>query len=159
MSRSYRGGLGVIAQEAEWADGADIPATPSWTTWARAIDVAFNGSKAEAAVPSRESLWNLRVGGLMDGAITVSYRLRHLADTIWDGLVTKWLADTPLLVACMSTTIATSGAKGWQVPALILEVGESQPLADGASGSVNIVPTDARDASGDLLSPSRLVTP
>ena len=59
----------------------------------------------------------------------------------------------------MSTTIATSGAKGWQVPALILEVGESQPLADGASGSVNIVPTDARDASGDLLSPSRLVTP
>ena len=158
MSRSYRGGTAKLYQEAAWDDTEDIVATPSWTEWTRAIDVTFTGSKGEAIVSSRESSWVLRTSGLKDASLSVTYRLRQLADTIWDGIVTEWLNDTPILIAVMSTTIATSGAKGWQMPVEVFQLDENQPNEDGAEGNLTLNPTDARDASGDLISPSRLVT-
>ncbi len=158
MARGYRGGTAKLYQEATWDDGEDIPGSPSWTNIARAIDVSAAITRAEASVPSRESDWNKIVPGLIDGKITAGYRLRQLADAVWDGLLAELLAATPILIAMMTTNIATSGSKGWRVPAVVLDASPSQPLNDGASGNLVFGPADSEDASGAVLDPARLVT-
>lgn len=157
-SRAYRGGTAKIYFEAAWDDGEDIAGSPSWTIMERFIDVSVQVTVSEAAVPSRESNFMKRVPGLLDLRVTGNYRLRNLADTIFDNLVTEMTSQTQILLAVMSTAIATSGSKGWQAPVYVLELGEEQPLEDGASASISFVVGDAVDASDVEINPTRLVT-
>ncbi len=158
MPGGYRGGEGKLYYASDWTDGNNIPASPTWVEVKRAVDVSFAGSKGEADLSSRAGSWKKRTGGLKDAGVTFGYRLKQGADTVYNVLLDSWLNDTPVLFAVMDDAIATSGAKGWQMAAVVMNFPEEQGLEAGAIVNVGIAPCDAVDGSGDEINPSHIVT-
>jgi hypothetical protein len=159
----FRGGLAKMYYESTWTDGADIPATPTWTEVVFAVDVSFNGDGGAADVSSRVTNVALNVEGLQNWEVTFGYRSKQGADTAYEKFAAAWVAakspENRLLIAVMDGDIATSGNKGWQAVYMVSQLNEEQPNADGALTNITLAPAPGFDASGALIAPTRLIIP
>lgn len=154
----YRGGLGKLYYENAWADGADIPGSPTWNLVPRVVDASFEGDSGSADVSNRDSDWEMTVPGLKNGRISFGFRPKQGSDSIYVLFANGFYNDTLFLFALMDQAIATSGSKGWRSVMRIESFNEEQPNSDSAMVNITLAPAPGFDASGDIIEPARLTT-
>ena len=101
----YRGGLGKLYYENAWADGADIPGSPTWNLVPRVVDASFEGDSGSADVSNRDSDWEMTVAGLKNGRISFGFRPKQGTDSIYVLFANGFYNDTLFLFALMDLSL------------------------------------------------------
>ena len=109
-------------------------ATPTWAEVTRAIDVSANIGQTAVDVSSRASKYKANLPGLIDVSFNFGYRVPGGTDTVLDLLLTMMAGATQTIkeFAIIDQAIATSGAQGPRLYAMIESADLSQALEEGA---------------------------
>lgn len=149
-----RGHDGVFRYESTWADGSDIPATPSWTEVKKAVDLSFGGAKSDADGSSRESDYQMDSGGMPNFEITLGFRTSRVDHATFTKLLAAWNSNTPILAQYLTDT--ASGSNGWQCPLIVTDYQDNMANAGEALSTFTLKKFPAYDSSGDLIEASRV---
>lgn len=131
---------------------AGTHAAPSWVLLARTQNVTVAAGKNSGSLDDRSSDWQKDLGGSKTLAFTLGVTKIKGADTVYDTLLDSYVNDTPIEVAAMNTTIATSGAKGWRAFCIVTKLDDKQELNSPGMHDVELKLTEAEEG-GDVVEP------